>query len=337
MVRFETPENLALLAIIPIALLFLIWRAWVRTNTLRQLGDADLIHKLTRRVSRFRRALKESLWLLAIACIAVALARPVWGEELVPIRSRGVQIVFVVDVSLSMNAQDLIPSRLERARLDLRAMIDSAIGNEIGIVLFAYEAFTYMPLTDDTRAAQVFVQAIQPEAVSAQGTSLARAIERALNTFEAQSAAPRILILLSDGEDHEGLLESVLARAVREGVTIHTIGYGTEPGAVIPIRSETGQVMDYKTDAGGTLIETRLNRSLLRQIAEQSGGQSFVVNSPGSGIDDLLTLLRSLASNELEERIQRIPVLRSAWFATFSAILLLISLLVSDARRAESA
>lgn len=337
MVRFEAPENLILLAIIPIALLFLLWRAWVRTNTLRQLGDPDLIGMLTRRVSRLRRSLKEALWLLAIISIAVAMARPVWGEELVPIRARGSQIVFALDLSLSMSAQDLIPSRLERARLDLRAMIDSAAGNEIGIVLFAYEAFTYMPLTNDAAAAQVFVQAIQPSAVSAQGSSLARAVERALNTFQAQSSTPRILILLSDGEDHEGLLEPALTRAAREGVTIHTIGYGTDPGTVIPIRDESGQVIDYKTDAGGALIETRLNRSLLRQIAEQGGGRSIVVDSAGSGIDEILTILRSLVPGEVEERIQRIPILQSAWFAGLSAIFLLLSLLISDARRVERA
>ena len=157
---FEQGIFLYLLIIIPVFLVFFMWRGMVRASILRRMGDKELIQQLTAQISPFRRRLKALFWLIALAMLILALARPAWGVEQEIIQTEGLQIVFAIDISRSMDANDVSPSRLSRARLDVLDMSAALEGNDIGIVVFAREAFSYMPLTYDYSAAEIFVEGI---------------------------------------------------------------------------------------------------------------------------------------------------------------------------------
>jgi Ca-activated chloride channel family protein len=223
---FTTPLFLSLLPLVLLMAAFLMARSQARSTALRRIGDAELVQMLLAQVSYQRRRWKALCWLAALGALIFALARPVWGIELQRIEKEGLAVMVVLDVSRSMDAQDVLPSRLERAKLDLRELFAALEGNDVGIVLFAGQAVPYMPLTYDMSAAQLFIQGAATNAITAQGTAIAAALNTALDSFDPRSSAQHIILLITDGENHEGNPRDAAQLAVDDGVIIHVMGYG---------------------------------------------------------------------------------------------------------------
>jgi Ca-activated chloride channel homolog len=328
--NFANTNALLLLLLVPLMALFLWARAAARRAALRRIGEPDLIAMLLAQVSPARRRWKAAMWLAALAGVIVALARPTWGIETERIETQGVAVIVALDVSRSMNARDVSPSRLERAKLDLRDLLAELEGNEVGIILFAGEAYLYMPLTYDMDAALVFLDDISTGAITQQGTALEKAIQRSVPAFDPRTGADNFLIIMSDGEDHEGRVIAAAQDAHDQGVTVHTIGYGTEQGEIIPEYDDAGNVIDYKVDETGTLVETRLNADILSRIAEATDG-TYAAGS--AQFPSILNDINQAQAGTLGEQVVTRPTERFGLFVLLALLALSVDMLLPETRR----
>lgn len=331
--EFLWVHHLGWLLLVPVMALFLMWRWSARKNALERIGDRALIARLSRRVHYGRRIYQSVLWLLTLALIIIALARPTWGQVLERVEVERRQMVVAIDVSRSMDAQDIRPSRLERALLDLRQLLERLEGVDVGLVLFTNEAFQYVPITYDLQAVTLYLRHITTDAITQQGTALGSALDIAWTSFDARLESERVILMLTDGENHEGDPLRMATMIGEEGGRIHILGYGTEAGAVIPIY-ENGQLLDYKTDAQGALVETRANPTMMEAITRASGGVLQWVNTPEVGIEPIVDAIQG-ASAGAGEQIVRVPLEQFHWFVLGALILLTMEMLTQDVRRAS--
>lgn len=329
---FLEPLYFALLVLIPTFLLLFFWRGIARTSALRRMGDEELVRQLTAQASLTRRRVKALLWLMTISCVVIALARPTWGSETEIIRADGQQIIFAVDVSRSMDASDIVPSRLERAKLDIRTIMQAFEGNDFAIVLFARSAIAYMPLTRDISAAEVFVESISTNAISAQGTNLPAAFDIVNNLFDETVPAQRIVIVISDGENHEGDPLLAAQEAANNNMTVHVLGYGSEDGAEVPLFDESGALIGFRTYEDNTPVITRLNEDILRQIARVGGG-TYRQSQGSDYLTPMIDAITALQSDVLSEQIITRPIERAYIIAGFAAFFLMFEILLAEARR----
>ncbi len=279
--RFHSPQYLHLLWLL-IALVFLL-RFWLE----RRASDLQLfLGELGReQVQRDRRRGWRSASLTIAACffLILALARPQWGEVQQPQRGHGVDIIFALDTSLSMLAEDIYPSRLERAKRDLVEMLDRLAGHRFGLIAFAESSAILAPLTIDAAAVRLLVEELSPEVVDEQGTWLARAIRRAVTDLAGQSGAARVLVLFSDGEDQHSDAANAAQEALDAGMIILAIGLGSAEGANIYLSDSFGR-REVKRDSQGQAVITRLNERLLAQVAEATGGRYWRAQPDSSEI-----------------------------------------------------
>lgn len=272
MMTFLAPERLLLLALVPAFTLLFLVRHLARVRSLQQIGDPQLIVMLTRRVNQRARLLKSILWLMALALLITALARPTSGYILEVVQPVGAEIVFVADVSLSMDATDLAPSRIERMKADVSSLLQNLTGYRFGIVAFAGIPLEVMPMTSDSVVTALFTNALSTRTIGIQGTALADALMTSLNLFDTSPATGAIVILMSDGENHEGDIDAALKALIEQDIQVFTIGYGTESGSTIPISDLLGVPTGFKTDASGAIVTTRLMTDMLQKIAETTSG-----------------------------------------------------------------
>lgn len=327
---FEQSVLLFLLILIPIFLIFFIWRDIVRAGALRRIGDTELVQKLLAQLSPFRRRFKSFLWLITLTALILALARPVWGIEEQVIYTEGIQIIVAIDISRSMDATDVSPSRLIRARLDILDLLRRLEGNDVGIVVFAQEAYVYMPLSYDIDAAEVFLNGISTQMLTLQGTNIPSAIEIALGAFERRSPAQKVIVLVSDGESHEGDAVGAAQIAAEQNVIIYTIGYGSPEGSTIPIYNANGELIDYKTHHDGSLVLSVLNLDLLNRVAMTTHG--FYI----AGASDMTPLAQdilNLQSGAIGEEIITRPIERFSIFVAFALLALSLEILLPETRR----
>jgi Ca-activated chloride channel homolog len=327
---FEQSLLLFLLILIPIFLFFFIWRSMIRAAALGRIGDAELVQKLLAQVSPFRRQLKSFLWLIMLATLILALARPVWGIEEQIIRTEGIQIIIAMDISRSMDATDISPSRLIRARLDILDLLRMLEGNDVGIVVFAQEAYAYMPLSYDIDAAEVFLNGISTDMLTLQGTNIPSAIEISLGSFERRSPAQKVIVLISDGENHEGDAIDAAQIAAEQNIIIYTIGYGSPEGSTIPIYGANGELIDYKTNADGSLVLSVLDVDLLQRVAMTTNG--FYI-SGSSDMTPLADDILSLQSDNIGEEIVTRPIERFSIFVAIALLALSLEILLPETRR----
>lgn len=335
---FEQVSTLSLLLLMPLLLGFFLWRSRVRTHEFQRLGDPELMKRLAADVDESRRRWKSGLWLLSVGALILALARPVWGVEENLLQARGLSLVLVLDVSASMDAQDVLPSRLERAKLAARQIIEARSGDAFAIVLFAGGAFIQLPLTADATSALTFLSAATTDSITQQGTALASALDLALLAFDDRLSDEGAIVVMSDGENHEGEpLRPAQAAAVR-GIPIHTLGYGdSENGSPIPIADALGEAERYKADRFGNLIITRLEPDTLRQVAEVTGGTYQQAGESGVEVVNLLNSLSQMRGGPLEERAQTAAVDRFGWFVMLALFALTADILLSERHRGVAA
>lgn len=330
---FTSPYWLIALALIPALTLFLFWRGWARRVAVERIGDRALVQPLLKQINYTARWIKSGLWLVCLAALILALARPTLGFTIDRLTTQGIQIMIAMDVSRSMAAEDISPSRLERAKLDVLDLIGQVPGNEYGFIIFAREAYVYMPLTFDAEAGRVFLEGIGTDMLTLQGTDLARTIEVALAAFDQRPGTQRVLLIISDGETHEADPEEAAQLAAENGVTIYTMGYATEEGGLIPRYNDAGELIDYQADSAGRLVQTVLNPDVLRRIATITGGQYFPFSANNAHMAAFASAISQMAGGDLrEEEITR-PIERFSWFVAFALLALTVEIVLPETKR----
>ncbi len=271
-----------LLLLIPAMVGIFVYTVRARRKRLERFGKRSTIALLSPEASPRRVRNKFILLLCAVVCIIVALARPQFGSKLKEVEREGVEIMFVVDVSNSMLAEDFQPSRLERTKSAINRLLDGIKQDKIGLIVFAGDAYVQLPITSDYRAARNFVAQISPNLVSKQGTAIGAAIDMAANSFSSQSEGSRVIILISDGENHEDNALSAAANAADKGITIYSIGIGTPEGAPISIGGE------FIKDKDGNMVVTKLDEQVLQQIAISTGGGYIRATNQSMGLSEII-------------------------------------------------
>ena len=265
--RFGEPLYLYLILLIPLLIGFLIWAEKKRKILSARFVDVSLLSRLVSPRAVEQRRTKNKLLVWGLVFLMVALAQPRWGFQWEDLQQRGVDIVVALDVSNSMRATDIKPSRLERAKHKVADLLRMLKGDRVGLVAFAGTSFLHCPLTLDYQAAEMFLGALDTDLIPVQGTALGHAINTSINAFSAVEKKSKAIILITDGEDHEGTVLKALQRAQEEGVKIFVIGIGQEEG--VPVPDSSG---GFKRNRSGEIVLSKINEPLLEKIAVESGG-----------------------------------------------------------------
>lgn len=293
MFRFANPHMLWLLLLIPAMTLALLVVSRLRRRSLSRFGNPELLRELMPDVSRARESIKSVLFLTALALAVLAAARPQFGSKLREEKSRGIEMMLVVDVSNSMLAEDYTPSRLDRTKYAIDKLFSSLNQDRVGMVVFAGEAKVQLPITSDYRMARSFARKLSPSLVSVQGTALGDAISLATLSFSDAPDQSRAMIIVTDGETHDaGALDAAKA-AAEKGIRIFTIGIGTPEGA--PIRLDGELIKDEK----GEMVVSRLNEELLRDIAKAGDGSYIRAGNQSFGLDEIVSEINDMEKSEL--------------------------------------
>lgn len=309
---------------------FFALNGWRRRSALARFGEPELVARLAGSLSYFTRFLKKALLLLVIVLMVLALAQPHFRKKETLVERKGIDIMIAVDVSNSMLAKDIAPNRLEKAKLELSTLIEKLKGNRLGVVAFAGDAMIQCPLTLDQNAVKLFLSTVSPSLISYQGTSLARAIQVSQQAFAEKEKEYKAIILLTDGENHEPDAETAATRASKEGIRIFTIGIGTPDGSILPTGYPGG---GNKKDGGGRIVISKLNESLLKEIARRTGGAYFRSTRGEFEVDALVREVNAMKqkgfnsewSVEYEENYQ--------FFLILAFALLLIEMFLSERKR----
>jgi len=268
--------------------------------------------------------------------LIIALARPQWGSHVEYIERRGVEIMVVLDISESMMAEDFLPNRLARAKLEISELMDQLEGNEMGLVLFSGAAFVQFPLTSDFATARTFLDAAHPGLISRPGTALAEAIQIAMTGFNEERATQKVIVLLTDGESHEGDAFAAAQEAFDQGIIIYTIGFGSPDGVPIPEYDQLGNLLGYKQDKQGDTVLTQLDELTLQQLALMTDGRYFRALPDGREVDSLANEIKDLQTSELESRFETRGVERFQWFLFVAVIALTVIELIPDRLRGKT-
>lgn len=336
MFRFAASEWLWALFVIPLLALAFGYSASRRRRALARFADAPLVRKLTASVSTEARRVKAALTLAAVAMALVALARPQFGTRVETVRAVGQDIMIAVDLSQSMLAEDVAPNRLERARLAILRLMRQLDGDRIGLVAFAGDAFVQSPLTIDYSAAALFLGAMEPDLVPVPGTDLGVALRVSLDAL-AEARESRVLVVVTDGEDHEDTFDAEIQRARAAGVRIHMVGIGSPDGVPIPEYDAEGQRRGFLRDEEGNVVTTRLDEATLQRIARETGGRYVQAAAGGTAFDDLIDEIARAEGEELDD--QEITQFEEQYqiFLGLALLLLLIEIAVPDRRRTREA
>lgn len=301
---FVTPIFLYGLILVPLAGLFLLWARRRRVADLARLGNPTLVQRLSSTVNWRGRRWKDALWLAVLALLLVALARPQWGTVTEVVEQEGIEVMVALDVSQSMLAQDIKPDRLSRAKMEIADLMTRLGGDEIGLVLFSGASFIQFPLTSDYATALTFLDNARPEVISRPGTAIGEAIRTAMAGFDMNRTSQKVLVIITDGEDHEGDVVPMAEMAAEQGIMIYTIGFGSPQGEPIPEYDDRGQVIGYKKDQNGEVVLSMLDEATLHQIAEVGGGRYFRATADGSELTALVEELNALQTAELASLLE---------------------------------
>jgi Ca-activated chloride channel family protein len=302
---------------------------WWKKRKQKQFADSGLMKKLSPQMSTFKSFLKIGVICVALAFLVIALVNPKMGTKLETIKRQGVDIVFALDVSKSMLAEDIAPSRLEKAKQIITKIIDNLGSDRVGVIIYAGNSYPLLPITTDHAAAKMFLQNADPDMVSSQGTAINEAINRGITYFDMKERTNRFLFIVSDGEDHEENVAYAAEDATKAGIKIFTIGIGTEKGGPIPIK-ENGNVISYKKDNKGEVVITQLKPEVLSEIASEGNGKYIDGNRTQETIKTIEDLLLKAEKNEFETKQFSDYKDQFQWFIGFGLLFLLIDVLLLE-------
>ena len=298
MFRFEDPTYLYWLAVIPLLIVIRFLMVWQQKKRLRRFGDKELVRQLMPDVSRFRPAVKFWLALTALALIIVMVARPQFGTKISHEKRTGIETIICMDISNSMLAEDVTPSRLDRAKMLIENLVDNFTNDKIGLIVFAGDAFVQLPITSDYVSAKMFLSTIDPSMMATQGTDIAKAVEMASYSFTQQEGVGKAIIVITDGEDHEGGALEAAKEAQDRGMRVYVLGVGSSKGAPIPMGNG-----DYLKDNTGQTVMTGLNEEMCRQVAQAGGGAYIHVENNSRAQEQLDAELDKLSKKEIASTI----------------------------------
>ena len=326
MFRFEDPIYLYLLVLIPILALVRFISFRNQKKRLRQFGDISLLKALMPDVSRYRPSVKFCMLLGALTLLIVMLARPQLGTKISHEKRVGIETIIAMDISNSMRAEDIVPSRLDRSKMMVENLVDHFSNDKIGLIVFAGDAFVQLPITSDHVSAKMFLSSIDPSMIATQGTDLARAIDMATHSFTQEEGVGKAIVVITDGEDHEGGAVESAKAAKDNGMRVYVLGVGSANGAPVPIPG-TG---DYMKDQTGNTVMSALNEEMCKQVAQAGGGAYIHVENNSAAQDQLDNELDKLAKKETTTTMYSEFDEQFQAFGVLALLLLLLEICIFD-------
>ncbi|WP_348799289.1 VWA domain-containing protein [Flavobacterium adhaerens] len=327
--ELEEQKYLYLLFILPVVVVIFLYNLYWKKRKQREFGDLEIIKRLSPERSVFKPILKIIVLLLALTALIIALVNPKIGTKVETVKREGIDIVFAMDVSKSMLAEDVAPNRLEKSKQIVSQIINQLGSDRIGIVAYAGSAFPVLPITTDYSVAKMFLQSMSPGMVSSQGTSLDEAIKLSGTYFDDKSKTSKLLIMISDGEDHSEGATAAAEEAKKLGMKIVTIGLGTEKGGTIPLK-RNGIVESYQRDQNGEIVITKLNQNSLATIAKITGGGYVNGNNTHDVIDYIKATLDKIQKTEFEATQMADFESQFQWFLGFAFLLIFADIFLLD-------
>jgi len=328
MFRFAHTEYLWGLLIIPLLTLFFIWARIARKRALKRFGSLQTITELMPFVSKSRPVFKFFLLMLALAFFIVGAARPQFGSKLKKLTREGVEIIIALDVSNSMLAEDIQPNRLERAKRAISRMVDRMKDDKIGLIVFAGEAYTQLPITTDYNSAKLFLDAVDTQIVPRQGTAIGAAINLAIRSFTPGGETNKAIVIITDGENHEDDPVAAAQEAANNGIFVHTIGMGLPQGSPIPV-VRNGQT-DYMRDNEGDVVITKLDEPTLEKIAASGSGIYVRANNAQVGLNALFDEINKMQKEEMETLVYSEYDDQFQYFFAIGLLLLLLEFVILE-------
>lgn len=299
MFRFEEPAYLYLLLLLPVCVALYLYSNYRKRKAIQKFGDPELIGNLMPDASRHRPDVKFTFVLAAIGLFAVLLARPQFGSKLETVKRQGVEVMIALDISNSMLAEDVQPSRLEKAKRLVAQLVDRMQNDKVGMIVFAGDAFTQLPITSDYISAKMFLESIEPSLITKQGTAIAAAINLASRSFTPQEGVGRAIIVITDGENHEGGVSEAIKNVTDKGIQVNVLGVGMPDGAPIPIEGTN----DYRRDREGNVIVTRLNEPMCQEIAKEGKGIYVRVDNTNNAQRAISKEIDKMAKSDVETQV----------------------------------
>lgn len=299
--RFANPYILWLLLVVVALVALFVASRFMSVKALRRFGDLRLLRPFMAEASESKLRLKFVLQMLALTCLIIAAARPQFGSKLETVKKEGVEVMVCLDISNSMLAEDIQPNRLERAKRMLSRLVDNLDNDQVGLIVFAGEAYTQLPITNDFVSAKMFLQSIDPRMVSLQGTAIGAAINLAVRSFTPNESSEKAIVLITDGENHEDDAKGAAANALERGIHTHVIGIGSTQGALVP--DDSGRAGSYRKDVSGNPVTTRLDEQMAQEIAQAGQGIYAHADNSNSAIQTICDALDSLQKTELESHV----------------------------------
>lgn len=328
MFRFEHPEYLNLLWLLPLlVVVYWLYLRWKR-KAARRLGDPKVIALLMPHKSGWRGHFKFFLHLLTLASILIAIANPQTGSQLEKVKRKGIDIVIALDVSNSMLAQDIKPNRLDRAKQSISRLIDDLENDRIGMVVFAGNAYTQLPITTDYSAAKLMLSSVNTDMVPVQGTAIGKAVEMASSAFDIEKSG-KAIIIITDGETHDEQALEKVEEAAENGIRVFTIGLGLAEGAPIPIY-QNGTVTGFKKDRDGSTVITRLDETMLQQIANAGKGIYVRASNSQTGLNQIFDEINRLEQNSYDTQSFSDYEDRFQYFIGFALLILFINYIINE-------
>jgi Ca-activated chloride channel family protein len=297
------PQFLHLLWLLPLLATFYIWSFRQKRKALLRFADASVIGQLVRGVGQGKQKMKVVTFLFFMFFVLLALVRPQWGTKLETVRRTGVDIVVALDTSLSMDTQDVVPGRLEKAKHEIRALIDALQGDRVGLVVFAGTSLVNCPLTIDQNAVKLFLDVVDTQVIPRPGTNIGDAIRKGIQVFDARDRRHKVMILVTDGESLEGDPQVAAEEAKQAGVVIYSIGVGTAAGEPIPLRDDRGNITGYKKDEAGSVVVSRLDEESLRQVSSATGGQYYRATPAEEEVEKIVQTVSGMDKKEFESKV----------------------------------
>ena len=331
--RFEHPEHLYWLIVIPVlAIIYILFRIGQKRR-FERFAQIGMREQLMPGFSTRRANFKFVIFLLMVACVILAMANLQSGSKMEEVKREGIDLYLAVDVSNSMNAEDIVPSRLERSKQAINKLISEMKGDRIGVIVFADKAFVQLPITTDYSAARMFLSTVNTSLVASQGTAIAEAIHLAMKSFSEEEHS-KAIVIISDGEDHENDAAVKAAQeAAKHGIRIYTIGMGLPDGAPIPEYNQYGHQTGYRKDRQGNTIITKLNEPMLQQIATAGNGLYVRASNSNVGLEKIYDDIEKLDKTEIEAKVFTDYEDQFQWFVGTAIILLLIEILISSSKK----
>lgn len=330
---FEEKTYFWLFWVIPAVVFLFILTRWWRKRLQQKFADPVSLKKLSPDKSRFKPILKLVFFTLALSCFIMALVNPKIGTKTKTVKRKGVDIVFALDVSKSMLAEDIAPSRLKKSKRIIRQILKNLQGDRVGIIGYAGSAFPQLPITTDYGAARMFLEQMNTDMVSSQGTAIAEAIDLSLEYFDDASKTSRVLFLITDGEDHGGSIDAIAQEAAKKNIRIFTIGTGTAKGGRIPIKNN-GVVDHFLKDQKGETVITKMNERNLKEIAKVTNGEYINGGDTKKVVEKAKSFLNGLEKSEFKSKEYASFKSQFQWFLGFGILFTVLDIFLLERKTA---